>query len=134
MSFLCLVGVGGLLNAVVLCTPPWLANDGIRSPLLPSWLHSVLSTDPDPLGAFPSLHVLVTASFAYYARSRVWLLLAVCTSLAVLTLGEHWVTDVFASWALVGLAVVLSDSRVYRALWFRQDARNGHGSREGAAS
>jgi membrane-associated phospholipid phosphatase len=56
---------------------------------------STLSHDVNPLAAFPSLHVALPAS--QKGPFRIW---AVGISVAVVMLGEHWVIDVAAGWAL----------------------------------
>jgi membrane-associated phospholipid phosphatase len=129
-------------------SPPWLAQPSAvrhvieeaiqRSGLPPSllWLYS--NHDYNLYAAFPSLHAgfPVVAAAAAWQRNRVLGALLYCWAvvvwLAVVYLGEHYVTDVVGGIAYAALAIVLV--RTITARLAQGADAEGPGSRSGDPS
>jgi membrane-associated phospholipid phosphatase len=122
LTLVVLCGLAFATYVVVPTTPPWLAqpdsvrnlvDDAVQRSGLPAalvWLYS--HHDYNLYAAFPSLHAgfpVVAAAAAWQLDRRVGLLLAawaVVVWLAVVYLGEHYVTDVLGGAAYATAAIV----------------------------
>jgi membrane-associated phospholipid phosphatase len=126
--------------------PPWMASLDGRLPTdvlrLGSWAwigprpHGVGGADPsswagNPVAAMPSLHAGVAFLVALYVIQRRhgrwrWAALAypISMSVALVYLGEHYVTDIVAG-ALLAVAVLVGC-----ASWERSRPRDGQGDKE----
>ena len=87
-----LVLADGIIHFLLPVQPPWMTGHAQRWVAQQSFVH-VVKQDPNPLAAFPSLHVALPASQRWYP-------LAIVISVAVVLLGEHWVIDVVAGWGM----------------------------------
>lgn len=94
--------------------PPWMVA-GVERTLLEGVTHFV-AVDPNPVAAFPSLHVGMPAVLAFQARaagirtlSRPLFVFTALTSFAVVHLGEHYVIDALGGLAVAWLTVQLSE-------------------------
>jgi membrane-associated phospholipid phosphatase len=87
-----LVLADGIIHFLLPVQPPWMTGHAQRWVAQQSFIHLV-KQDPNPLAAFPSLHVALPASQRWYP-------LAIAISVAVVLLGEHWVIDVVAGWGM----------------------------------
>lgn len=104
--------------------PPWMADPGLgRTLLVRGWIEYA-PLDSNPVAAFPSLHAGVPLVVGLFLWLRVdgarWAavcsaLLALATGAAVVYLGEHWVLDVLAGWAMAGVVAWLFVSPGVRA-------------------
>jgi membrane-associated phospholipid phosphatase len=108
-------------------TPPWMSPGISRVLVDRSFIHYT-SLDNNPVAAFPSLHAglpLVIALFFFFrcARARrlgwVALVLALAVGFDVVYLGEHWVIDVLAGYALAGVVAFLFVHPAMRTLYAR---------------
>lgn len=106
--------------------PPWMDDAGLRRVLLDRGWIEYAALDSNPVAAFPSLHACIPLAVGLFLWFRVpgarWAavasgVIAFLTGTAVVYLGEHWVLDVVAGWALAGLvAWLFVSSRVSAAL------------------
>ena len=83
----------GLLHLVLPVKPPWMVGASTRWAAQQHYFKFALDKDSNPMAAFPSLHVALPAS-------QRWWSLAAAIAAAVVLLGEHWVIDAAAGWAL----------------------------------
>ena len=93
--------------------PPWMLA-GIER-VLSDNVTAFVDVDPNQVAAFPSLHVGIPAMLAFQARasgmprlSRALFTFAVLTAFSVVHLGEHYVIDAIAGFAVAWVAVRLS--------------------------
>jgi len=121
--------LGTLLASATAVDPPWLQGSPRVAWSYP-WARALLENDAAVSAAFPSVHVAALSSLAL--RSRWGLLWTGATALAVVSAGEHWVSDALAGMVL-GLTVAISvrwigDRRgVLRSVRFGEDVRDGDG-------
>lgn len=95
--------------------PPWMiAGLGVERTLA-EHITELVNVDPNQVAAFPSLHVAMPATLAFQSAaskmrwmSRALFLFSVVTALAVVQLGEHYVIDTLAGFALAWVAVGVS--------------------------
>jgi membrane-associated phospholipid phosphatase len=111
---------GFLLLPVI---PPWMDDPALQRILLERGWIEYASLDSNPVAAFPSLHAGIPLAVALFLWFRVpgarWAaavsaVVALLTGAAVLYLGEHWLLDVVAGWALAGFVAWLFVSRSVR--------------------
>ncbi|MGE3073075.1 MAG: phosphatase PAP2 family protein [Dehalococcoidia bacterium] len=97
-------------------TPPWMASHQVTRILEQRQFIPYTGLDNNPVAAFPSLHAGLPMMMALFLlircpRLRVAAVLAFAYSLAmgfaVVYLGEHWVVDVIAGYALAGAVAVI---------------------------
>jgi hypothetical protein len=88
-----LVFVDGFMHLLLPVQPPWMVGASTRWAAHQEYFKFALDKDTNPLAAFPSLH-------AGLPVSQRWWPWALAISVAVVLLGEHWLIDVFAGWAL----------------------------------
>lgn len=107
--------------------PPWM-EEGITRVLAERSFIQYTQADDNPFAAFPSLHAAVPMVIAlfFWLRSDRWNALAfpvaihgLLISAAVVYLGEHWVLDVVAGWALAAFVAWLFVSRRVRSALHR---------------
>lgn len=108
--------------------PPWMDDAGLRRVLLDRGWIEYAALDSNPVAAFPSLHACIPLAVGLFLWFRVpgarWAamasgVIAFLTGAAVIYLGEHWVLDVVAGWALAGLVAWLFVSARVRAALHR---------------
>lgn len=108
--------------------PPWMDDPGLRRVLLDRGWIEYAALDSNPVAAFPSLHASIPLAVGLFLWFRVpgarWAavasgVIAFLTGAAVVYLGEHWVLDVVAGWALAGLVAWLFVSPRVRAALHR---------------
>jgi membrane-associated phospholipid phosphatase len=107
--------------------PPWM-EPGVTRILAERSFIQYTQADDNPFAAFPSLHAAVPMVIALFfllrsetKRVLVWPIAVhgLFISAAVVYLGEHWVLDVVAGWALAGFVAWLFVSRKVRAALHR---------------
>lgn len=107
--------------------PPWM-EPGITRILAERNFIQYTQADDNPFAAFPSLHAAIPLVIALFfllrserQRVLVWPIAAhgLLISAAVVYLGEHWVLDVVAGWALAGFVAWLFVSQHVRAVLHR---------------
>jgi len=120
-----LVFAGGLIGYTLVPTvPPWMASSQLG--LLPSVVRVADETyrripelystfDSNPVAAMPSLHTAFPAVFAFLSAAVFPRFVAVAAgaylllvSFAVIYLGDHYIIDIVAGWALALAAVAVS--------------------------
>ncbi|HML97936.1 MAG TPA: phosphatase PAP2 family protein [Tepidiformaceae bacterium] len=103
--------------------PPWM-EEGITRVLAERSFIEYTQADDNPFAAFPSLHAAIPMVIAmfFWLRSERGTALALplaihglLISAAVVYLGEHWVLDVLAGWAMAGVVAWLFVSPGVRA-------------------
>lgn len=108
--------------------PPWMDDPALPRILLERGWIEYASLDSNPVAAFPSLHACIPLAVALFLWFRVpgarWAavasgVIAFLTGAAVVYLGEHWVLDVVAGWALAGFVAWLFVSKHVRAVVHR---------------
>lgn len=108
--------------------PPWMDDPALPRILLERGWIEYAGLDSNPVAAFPSLHACIPLAVGLFLWFRVpgarWAavasgVLAFLTGAAVVYLGEHWVLDVVAGWALAGLVAWLFVSPRVRAALHR---------------
>ncbi len=108
--------------------PPWMADPGLERTLLAKGWIEYAPLDSNPVAAFPSLHACVPLVVGLFLWLRMpglrWAavgsaILALATGAAVVYLGEHWVLDVVAGWALAAFVAWLFVSRRVRSALHR---------------
>lgn len=102
-------------------TPPWM-EPGVSRVLLVRSFVEYAQLDDNPVAAFPSLHAGLPMTIALFfllrcGRARIagWVAMAFALAIgvAVVYLGEHWMMDVIAGWALAGgVAFLFTNGRV----------------------
>ena len=104
-------------------TPPWM-EPGVTRILAARSFVEYTQMDVNPVAAFPSLHAgtpMMIALFLLIRCKRVrWagyvaMGFTLAISFAVVYLGEHWIMDVLAGWALAGGVAVLFTSTGVRS-------------------
>lgn len=103
--------------------PPWMEDPALQRTLLERGWIEYAALDSNPVAAFPSLHAGIPLAVGLFLWFRVpgarWAavasgVVALLTGAAVVYLGEHWVLDVVAGWALAGFVAWLFVSRRVR--------------------
>lgn len=107
-------------------TPPWMAEEKVTRILFTRGWLAYVDHDSNPVAAFPSLHATIPALVALFARAYLpgtrWLAwgswaFAALVGFSVIYLGEHWLVDVVAGYALAAIvASLLRRGAVERAL------------------
>jgi membrane-associated phospholipid phosphatase len=100
--------------------PPWMEPDIVRVLDARNFYGGQTSIDNNPYAAIPSLHAALPALTAMYfflngserLRFYAWLatIYTAAVSFAIVYLGEHWVVDVLAGYAVAGVTAVIFTS------------------------
>lgn len=108
--------------------PPWM-EPGIERVLVVRNYGGYVDIDNNPMAAFPSMHAalpFMTAVFFFLrCERRLWFfgglvaLYAVLVSFSIVYMGEHWVIDVLAGYAIAGITAWLCMSRRMHRLYAR---------------
>jgi membrane-associated phospholipid phosphatase len=135
MEFLGWILVGPYVAAIAYLAipvrPPWMEPDVVRV-LVARGVFDYAQVDPNPYSAFPSLHAGLPAIIAVFLFMRcpklrlfAWVaaIFAVAVGFAVVYMGEHWVLDVLAGYALAGIVAVLFMNRALQRVYRRIPGR-----------
>jgi membrane-associated phospholipid phosphatase len=97
--------------------PPWMEPDIVRVLDVRNFYAGQTSIDNNPYAAIPSLHAALPALTAMYfflrggkkLRFYAWLaaVYTAAVSFAIVYMGEHWVIDVLAGYAIAGVTAVI---------------------------
>jgi membrane-associated phospholipid phosphatase len=108
--------------------PPWM-EDGIVRILMVRNYGDYADIDNNPFAAFPSMHAglpFLTAAFIFIRMDRklrffgyLFGAYTVVVSFSIIYMGEHWVIDVLAGYAVAGVTAWLCMSRRMQALYAR---------------
>jgi membrane-associated phospholipid phosphatase len=131
MEFLGWILVGPYVAAIAYVAipvrPPWMEPDVVRV-LVARGVLDYAQVDPNPYSAFPSLHAGLPAIIAVFLflrcpklRPFAWAAAAfsVAVGFAVVYMGEHWLLDVLAGYALGPIVAVVFCSPWLRRLYDR---------------
>lgn len=116
--------IGNVMFFLFPLEPPWM-DDSVSRILIDRSFINYTGLDDNPVAAFPSFHagvpLLLTMFFAMRSerlKSLAWIPFAatLLISFAVVYLGEHWLIDIAAGWALASFTAWLMVSRRVRRL------------------
>lgn len=112
-------------------SPPWM-HDGVTRVLAEQTFFKYSEADNNPYASFPSMHAglgMVIALFCFMRADRLrwmgWIALADSLLLGfwLVYLGEHWVVDIVAGYALAGAVAFLFCAPSMHALYARIPGR-----------
>jgi hypothetical protein len=109
--------LAAVLFLIMPVSPPWMEGDVVRILEARNFYEGQTSIDNNPYAALPSLHAalpVLTALFLFTRGGRglrfyAWLatVYSGAVSFAIIYMGEHWVIDVLAGYAVAGLTAGL---------------------------
>lgn len=109
--------LAALIFLLVPVRPPWMEPGIVRVLDARNFYGGQTSIDNNPYAAIPSLHAALPALTAMYLflkggkrlRFYAWLaaIYTAAVSFAIVYLGEHWVVDVLAGYAVAGVTAVI---------------------------
>jgi membrane-associated phospholipid phosphatase len=121
--------IAGIVYVLTPVEPPWSEGGVPRVLYIRNFGNYSTEIDPNPYSAMPSFHAALPAIISIFffmrggPRLRFWAWLVGIYSLlvgfAIVYMGEHFVIDVMAGYAVAGLAAYLCASERMLRLWFR---------------